>query len=176
MKPDPIRLVKPEDRYAADIMRYRQEFLDAGDSLDGCGNLRTCSSAEEWLEQLRQCEREETCPAGWVCASTYLAVRQADDRMVGVIDLRHHIRHPVLSVWGGHIGYSVRPSERRKGYATEMLRQNLENAKALGIDKLLITCDADNTASERTIQKNGGRLETVIEVDGMSIKRYWIEL
>jgi predicted acetyltransferase len=106
----------------------------------------------------------------------YLAVRKSDNRIVGVIDLRHHIKHPILETWGGHCGFSVRPSERGKGYAKEMLRLNIENAKILGIEKLLITCDVENIASEKTILANGGVYEETIEVDGCEIKRYWINV
>ena len=94
--------------------------------------------------------------------------------MVGIIDLRHHIDHPILGTWGGHCGYTVRPSERGHAYAKEMLRLNLRNAKALGIEKFLITCDSDNAASEKTIISNGGIYEKTIVVDGTEIKRYWI--
>jgi len=97
-----------------------------------------------------------------------------DNRLVGIIDLRHHINHPILGTWGGHCGYTVRPSERGNNYAKEILRLNLSNAKELGIEKLLITCHADNMASERTIITNGGIHEKTIVVDGTEIKRYWI--
>jgi predicted acetyltransferase len=81
-----------------------------------------------------------------------------------------------LETWGGHCGFSVRPSERGKGYAKEMLRLNIENSKILGIEKLLITCDVENIASEKTILANGGVYEKTIEVDGCKIKRYWIHV
>ena len=68
----------------------------------------------------------------------------------------------------------MRPSERGKGYAKEMLRLNIQNAKALGIEKLLVTCDADNIASEKTILGNGGVFESTIQVEGTEMKRYWI--
>ena len=103
-----------------------------------------------------------------------LAIRRRDDKVVGVIDLRHHINHPILGTWGGHCGYSVRPSERGKGYAKEMLRLNMQNAKSMGIEKLLITCDLKNAASEKTILANGGVYENTINVDGRDLKRYWI--
>lgn len=171
-----IKLEKATLEYSKDIMKYRQEFLDLGDSLDGCGNLRTCSSAEEWIHGLNMLENEETCPKDKVCSDTYLAIRSSDNIIVGIIDFRHHINHPILSVWGGHIGYSVRPSERRKGYATEMLSQNLKNCKQHGLDKVLVTCSFDNIGSKKTIIANGGIFEKDVMVDEEKIERYWIDL
>ena len=99
-----------------------------------------------------------------------------DNKIIGIIDLRHHINHPILGTWGGHCGYSVRPSERGKGYAKEMLRLNAHNAQKLGIPKLLITCDVKNIAGEKTIPANGGVFEKTIDVDGCIMKRCWISL
>ncbi len=171
-----IKLIKPALEYADEIMEYRQEFLDSGDSLAGCGSLRTCTSAEDWIDELDMLEKKETCPEGRVSSNTYLAIRVSDNRIVGIIDFRHHINHPILSVWGGHIGYSVRPGERRKGYATEMLRQNLINCKQHGLDKVLLVCDSDNAASKKTITANGGVFEKEIIVDDDRMERYWIQL
>lgn len=171
-----IKLIKPTLEYADDIMKYRQEFLESGDSMDGCGNLRECSTAKEWIDTIDLLESEETCPVNKVTSNSYIAVRLIDNKIVGIIDFRHHINHPILSIWGGHIGYSVRPCERKKGYATEMLRQNLINCKAYGLDKVLITCYYDNIGSEKTIISNGGVFEKTVEIEGNIIKRYWIQL
>ncbi len=169
-------LVTPTMEYAGAIMNFRQELLDAGDSFDGCSRLERYARAEDWLEHLRIFASEDTCPKDRVPSDTWLAVRKADGRVVGCIDFRHHIDHPILSLWGGHIGYSVRPTERRKGYAKETLRLILLNCRAYGLDRVLITCHRDNIASERTILANGGVFEKEIEVDGETIRRFWIDL
>lgn len=171
-----IRIIKPTLEYADDIMAYRKEFIESGDSMDGCGKLRSCETAEEWFREIERYSNAITCPTDRVPSYTYIALRLSDHRIVGICDLRHHINHPVLSLWGGHIGYSVRPNERRKGYGKEMLRLVLNEARALGLERVMITCYSDNIASEKTIIANGGVFEKDVIVDNEVIKRYWIEL
>ena len=94
-----IKLIKPSIEYAEDIMKFRQEILDAGDDFSGCGPLKGCMSADEWIKIIDQRENEETCPVGGVTSITYIAIRSSDNKIIGVIDFRHHINHSILSVW-----------------------------------------------------------------------------
>lgn len=169
-----ITLLEPSLKYGSDIMMFRQELIDACDydCFAGCRNLKNCTTAKEWLKTLD----DDKKGIEGVPSDTYLAVRVQDKKIVGIIDLRHHINHPVLGLWGGHMGYSVRPSERKKGYATQMLRLNLQKCRNRNIDKILVTCSRGNIASEKTILSNGGVFEKEILVDGEYIKRYWILL
>lgn len=177
---DNIELIEVNMDYANDIWQFRQDILEHDvnneDQFAGCLSLDTSASAKEWITICSLRKSTATCNdvGSSVPSHMYLAVRKNDNKIIGIIDLRHHIDHPILATWGGHCGYSVRPSERNKGYATDMLRLNILNAKELGIDKLLITCSTLNLASEKTIIANGGVLENIIEVDGNFIKRYWI--
>lgn len=175
---DELILVKPSMEYAGEIKAFSREIAESSDEdkFAGCNSLQNYGSPEEWIEYLKVMENPETCPKGRVPSTTYMALRKSDSRVVGMIDLRHHIDHPVLGLWGGHIGYSVRPSERRKGYAKEMLRLDLEKCRELGLKKVMITCNSENTASERTIIANGGAFEREVEAEGKIIKRYWINL
>ena len=170
-----IKLVQPELTDAQEIWAYRGEMLAAGMSIDGGAALEKATSPEDWIKKVRLCEKEENCP-GKVPSHVYLAKRESDGKMVGIIDLRHHIDHPVLSVWGGHIGYSVRVSEQKRGYGTEMLRLLLPIAAERGLKRVLITCTDGNIGSEKIIRHNGGVYEKSVTVEGETIKRFWITL
>ena len=174
--PESLQLVRPSVVLLPQIRAYRQEMLEAGSDMAGCSGLEKEEDTVRWLERVRRLNRPETCPEGLVPSDVYLALRLKDRKVVGMIDLRHSIDHPVLAAWGGHIGYSVRPSERGKGYAGEMLRQILPRARQLGMARVLVTCDEDNPASEKVILKNGGVLDGVYEHDGVKTRRYWIAL
>lgn len=169
----PLRLVRPDAGMLAEIAAYKQEMLSCSSSMDGCGSL--CRhTPEEWLDNCCRIAREETCPEGWVPATQFVCLRE-DGRIVGMIDLRHRLNDYLAEI-GGNIGYSVRPSERRKGYAACMLHMVLEEARRLGLRRVLVTCDADNEASRRTIERNGGVFERMAQDGEAAVRRYWIDL
>ena len=174
---DEIILIEPTKDDEEKVADYKQEFLNNGDSMDGTANLRNAKTIDEWLEQLKSYASEETVPNGYVPSTTYLAIRKSDNKLVGMIDIRHRLNENLIK-FGGHIGYSVRKSERRKGYAKEMLRLALLNCKNLNITDALVTCDFDNIASSKTIIANGGVFENEIydEKDEVMVHRYWIKI
>jgi predicted acetyltransferase len=101
----------------------------------------------------------------------------SDGKLVGRSDLRHRL-NPALEIIGGHIGYDVRPSERRKGFGTLILKLIMEKARKIGLSEVLVTCDTDNIASAKIIEKNGGKLEKQIiyEKTGKLVSHYRIQL
>lgn len=150
-----LKLIRPELRHKEDVMAYKKEFIDSGDSLHGTASLRQAKSYESWQKQVMDNMYEETVQEGLVPASTYLAIREKDQKLVGMIDIRHRLNDFLIN-FGGHIGYSVRKSERRKGYATEMLALALDQCRQLGLSEVLVTCNKDNEASAKTILKMVG--------------------
>lgn len=112
---------------------------------------------------------------GHVPTSTFFALDTERNIFVGAINIRHQLNERLL-LNGGHIGDGVRPSQREKGYATEIIRLGLRECKKLGIDKVLMVCDKENIGSRKSITRNGGILENEIEVDGKIEQRYWIDL
>ena len=108
--------------------------------------------------------------------SVFFLLDEDRDRLLGAVNIRHYLSDSLLKE-GGHIGAGIRPSERRKGYATEMIRLALTECKKLGIDRVLMTCDKDNIGSAKSIIKNGGVLENeFVNSDGDVEQRYWISI
>lgn len=111
---------------------------------------------------------------GFVHHSTFWLLTD-DDTIVGVVNIRHYLTEKLLIV-GGHIGFGIRPSYRRQGYATKILALSLVEAKKIGIEKVLVTCDKDNIASAKVILKNGGVLWKEHLLKGIMKQNYWIDL
>ena len=129
-----IILVKPNLSYADEITKYKEESLKESPLINGSAGLNRFSSIEDWLKELKKRSSEDTVPEGLVPSSTYLGVREKDNYIVGMIDIRHYLNEYLTQV-GGNIGYSVRKTERNKGYAKQMLKLALEKCKELKIKK-----------------------------------------
>lgn len=173
---DDIFLTTPSENYLEKIADYRDEFRQEN-FMPGCGPLRTTHSLKKWLEKTASYSSEDTVPLNLVVSTQFICIRKIDGRLVGMIQVRHCLNDYLLN-FGGHIGYSVRPSERRKGYAKEMLKMSLNYCREIGLEKVLIICAETNEGSRRTILSNGGIYEnTVYESDKKENRqRYWIEL
>lgn len=175
---DKLKLVIPTKEHEEQVMLYKEEFLKNNDSFDGCAGLEEVQTYDEWLDFDRRLKNKYG--NDYVPSNVYLCIRKKDNKLVGIIDLRKRLSEFLLN-YGGNIGYSVLPSERRKGYAKEMLKLMLDKCKELGINKVLVTCDKENIASAKTIIGNGGVLENEVE-DTVSlsesgiIQRYWINV
>lgn len=161
-----LRPFRAADEEAA---RAAHEAMRAG----GFPFLLDYVASEPWSQYLRRREANslgEQLPPRWV-PSTFLAAA-IDGRLVGRISIRHEL-NDWLATYGGHIGYAVIPALRRRGYATEILRQGIVVARALGIEDVLVTCDVDNIASAGVIEACGGVFESVVDGDGPPKRRYW---
>ena len=125
-----------------------------------------------YLDHLEVKNAEE----GFVPDSVFFLLDEERNRLLGAVNIRHYLTESLLKE-GGHIGDGIRPGERRKGYATEMIRLALIECRRLGIDRVLMTCEKDNIGSARSIIKNGGVLENeFVNEDGEIEQRYWIDL
>lgn len=176
-----IILVKPTIEYkeqAKEMMEEARKYdADNPDIFAGYSSMQNCKSYEEWLQKLEEDLDFENIKPGRVPAATYFSVRKSDNKIIGIINIRYELNE-YLENFGGHIGYSIRATERRKGYGYKQLQLALEKCLEIPIDKVLITCIEDNIGSEKLIKSCGGIYEDTryCEEENKSLKRYWIDL
>ena len=169
-----IRLVRPTEQLKEQAINFRQEFFDNHEMvINGSELLDKTDQYEDWLKTVAANTSIETVSVNWVVTDTFFAVDEKD-QIIGIIDLRHTLNDFLKNL--GNCGYSVRPSERRKGYATEMLRLLLPIAKDAGMKKLHLSVERDNEASIKTIMRNGGKYERSFEFEGEQADIYKISL
>lgn len=166
-----IREIKISDIEKLNL--YKEKFLRTASYIDGASGLSN-SDTKDWVENLELYKSKDTVPNNFVPAHTFIAIK--DNKIVGIINARHELNE-YLANFGGHIGYSVSPSERKKGYAKQMVLFALDFYKnELNKDKVLLTCDKENIASKKTIIACGGILENCVKEDDSFTERYWINL
>lgn len=169
-------LVYPSEEYLDEISDYQAELLSVGQRSHGDSGLYRATDISQWIKQCDLMRHEETVPnPDWVEADQFMLVRHSDKRVLGMINFRHYL-NPLIAETGGHIGYGVRPSERRKGYGTQMLKLCLLKVKEFGLDQVLLTCNTDNEASRKTIIAGGGVFERFTEDEDGPMERYWIHV
>ena len=165
-------LIEPSIDYKNEYIEMVTEWEQTGDMVPFVLRFDYCDF-NEMLQKLIDLKELPIADSRRVNSSTFWLVNN-EKKVIGIVNIRHKLNDS-LRYHGGHIGYGIRPSERRKGYATEILKLALIKAKELGIEKALITCDKDNIGSAKTIKNNGGILDSEEEVNGIDIQRYWIE-
>ena len=157
------------------FLDYCREIRDAGEPFQGENLRRAEGDWEAFIRQRRDMARGRRLAKGLVPQTDYCLM--LGPRILGVCRLRHRLNRS-SRLLGGHIGYDVRPTERGKGRATRMLGMVLEKARALGLRRVLLTCEKANAASARVIRKNDGVLkdEPLSPRTGNVSQRYWLEL
>ena len=151
-----IRLEQAAASHKLAAEKMKQEFFDNDENVINGSALFDQMQFDDWLMNTNRNHNPETVRSDWAVATTFFAFRKSDDKMIGMIDVRHELTVPFLQEYGGHIGYAVRPTERRKGYATQMLSLALSYCRSLNIHTVKLGCYADNDASIRTIEHCGG--------------------
>lgn len=167
-----LKLIKASTEYKFQICAMLDEWQATGEKIVPYAIRKVdYHDFENYCESL---EVKDTAD-NHVPDSTYFCLDEERDMIVGAVNIRHFLNESLL-LNGGHIGDGVRPSERRKGIATEMIRLALEECKKLNITPVLMVCDKENIGSAKSIIHNGGILENEIEIDGVIEQRYWIHL
>ncbi|WP_070119365.1 GNAT family N-acetyltransferase [Bacillus marinisedimentorum] len=170
-----VYLAKPSMELEEAYLSFYREWKDSGENMVPWVISKDPEDFEAMIRSLEDQAEGKGLPEGWVPDSTYWLVGE-DMKVLGAVNIRHSLTEQLKNA-GGHIGYGIRPSERRKGYATRLLALSLEKAGEIGIGKVLVVCDEDNIASAKTIQNNGGVPDDdYVEEDGNIVKRFWIDV
>ncbi|MGB4966272.1 MAG: GNAT family N-acetyltransferase [Microgenomates group bacterium] len=172
-----MRLVQPQEQYKESFIEAIKEF-QSNDPLGRYVDLDAEDIDKNFSSYIANLDAESKgidLLEGRVPQTTYWLID--NDEFIGRVRIRHSLNDTLMKI-GGHIGYDIRPSQRKKGYGKAILKLVLPFAKKLGIDKALITCDVTNIASKKIIEANGGILEnTILDSTTMPEKhRYWIEI
>lgn len=174
-------LERPTIERKKEIIEYLDEFVKYGSDINGSGSLDKIYDGYTFEEALDRClkmEDEEYAKSVGRCqGKTFLLIRENDNKIVGTINVRWNLSKEMLQ-FGGHIGYGIRPTERRKGYNKINLYLGMIEAKKVGLDNVMLDCDVNNLGSDKTLKALGGKLErTEIDpFDGILTNVYWFNV
>lgn len=169
-----IIFVRPTIELKKMGLEYREEHFKFGEKvIDGAALLDELDY-EEWLDRVNSNWNEETLRRDGVLSHTFFIIRKNDNRIIGIVDMRLELKNEITRRYGGHVGYSVRPSERKKGYATKILNMAKDYLYNLGITCIMVSCYSDNIASEKVILKNGGVLDRKVDFNNKLVHVYYI--
>ena len=174
-------LERPSIKRKNEIIEYINEFVEYNSDINGTGSLDKILEGYTFEQALERClnmENKEYAEKFGRCqGKTFLLVREIDNRIVGTINVRWNLNDAMLR-FGGHIGYGIRPTERRKGYNKINLYLGMIEAKKVGLEKVMLDCDVNNLGSDRTLKALGGKLErTEIDPsDGILTNVYWFDV
>ncbi|HUS47858.1 MAG TPA: GNAT family N-acetyltransferase [Phycisphaerae bacterium] len=176
MDTETLELIDPCPELEADFRAMGEEYLAAGNPHERSRYAEALQDFPAYLRKLQDQAAGTNVPEGYVPGNHYWLVREGET-IVAVSSLRHRLTDS-LKIEGGHIGYGVRPSQRLRGYGKLICAMTLDKARQLGLKRVLITCDTDNTASAKIIRASGGVLdgESISPRSGKMVSRYWIEL
>jgi len=174
MDEDMVRLVRPDERFRGSFLEALAEFQAEGRYLEPAYDTVAADFAG-YLRQLDDAVTGHGLPEGFVPYSTFWLVE--GDQYIGRMSIRHELNEWLRTI-GGHIGYGIRSSRRREGHGMRQLALGLVEARALGLERVLLTCDADNIGSRKIIEGNGGVLENEVmdPATGKAKLRFWIDL
>lgn len=175
-KVDELELLKPDNRFIKEIENYRKEFNLPSNGIEGTSFLMAFDDISQWLEHLKLLEKEDTLPnEDYVPAEQFILIRKSDNKIIGMSNLRIRLNEYLLN-FGGNIGYSITPSERKKRYGRLLLKKTLQKATDLGLNNILVTCRDTNLGSIKIIESNSGILKNKIydEEEKEWIRRYQI--
>ena len=169
-----IFLTEPDSKYQSSFLTGLREFHQEGRMLQYNWQVMS-SNFESFLYHLKAQQDPTKLPPHSILQSHFWLVN--DSEFIGILSLCSGPEDFFLRI-SGHIGYQIRPSQRRRGYGKQLLRLGLQKAKELGLTRVLLTCDEDNIASKKVIESNGGQFENAIQIEDSPVKklRFWIDL
>lgn len=170
-----LSLIKPDTKYKRQYMEMMESWKSAGEQPAPWVLAEDYSDFNAMVKKFEGYSQGLGAGEAFVPNTTYWLYESDSDKIVGAVNIRHSLSDSLHKYWG-HIGYGIRPDERRKGYATQALHLALDKCRGLGLEKIMVSCDKDNIGSAKVIMSNGGVLENEVEHGGKVIQRYWIEL